>query len=103
MGRHSKPGPGESFGEPAEPADSSESPTGRFAQQPDDAPFEHYEPLDDRYLPDDEPDYRDEYDSEYSDNPADSYGGTPPPPRPPVDGGAAAGKAAIAAKADGAG
>lgn len=85
MGRHSKPGPGESFGEPAEPADSSESPTGRFAQQPDDAPFEHYEPLDDRYLPDDEPDYRDEYDSEYSDNPADSYGGTPPPP--PATGG----------------
>ncbi len=37
MGRHSKPGPGESFGEPAEPADSSDSPSGRFsrAEEPD--------------------------------------------------------------------
>ncbi|BBY60763.1 substrate-binding domain-containing protein [Mycolicibacterium sarraceniae] len=31
MGRHSRPGPGESFGEPDEPADVPENPTGRFA------------------------------------------------------------------------
>ena len=38
MGRHSKPGPGESFGEPTEPADSFDSPTGRFsrAEEPGD-------------------------------------------------------------------
>lgn len=35
MGRHSRPGPGDSFGERDEPADGGESPTGRFAR-PDD-------------------------------------------------------------------
>jgi len=32
MGRHSKPGPGESFGEPNEPADDRESPTDGFSR-----------------------------------------------------------------------
>ena len=36
MGRHSRPGPGESFGEPDEPADVPESTTGRFARPSDD-------------------------------------------------------------------
>ncbi|MCX2929668.1 substrate-binding domain-containing protein [Mycobacterium sp. CVI_P3] len=35
MGRHSKPGPGESFGDRDEPADQPESPTGRFARPGD--------------------------------------------------------------------
>jgi hypothetical protein len=36
MGRHSRPGPGESFGEQDEPADVPDSPTGRFARPGDD-------------------------------------------------------------------
>ena len=36
MGRHSRPGPGDSFGEPDEPADVGENPTGRFARPADD-------------------------------------------------------------------
>lgn len=35
MGRHSRPGPGDSFGERDEPADLSESPTGRFVRPSD--------------------------------------------------------------------
>lgn len=71
MGRHSKPGPGESFGEPTEPPDPADSPTSRFSRQSDDQPAPGY---------DDEPDYRDDYDA-----PA-SYGAEPPPV-PPSDGG----------------
>ncbi|MCV7179232.1 substrate-binding and VWA domain-containing protein [Mycolicibacterium sphagni] len=37
MGRHSRPGPGDSFGEPEEPADVPESPTGRFPRPGDNA------------------------------------------------------------------
>ncbi|WP_319434325.1 substrate-binding domain-containing protein [Mycobacterium sp. RTGN5] len=36
MGRHSRPGPGESFGEQDEPADVPDSPTARFARPGDD-------------------------------------------------------------------
>ncbi|BBZ76191.1 hypothetical protein MANY_15280 [Mycolicibacterium anyangense] len=86
MGRHSKPGPGESFGEPAEPSDSSASSTGRFAQQPDEPSYDGYEPLDDRYQADDEPGYRDEeYDGDYGTDYGSEYGEaradapTPPP------------------------